>query len=139
MSVVEVNELQNEADIPIIKVVDGLPAFPWARHFTLVRWGGDDSPFSKFQSLDDPELAFLVVEPSVFFPDYEPEIDDHAVERLGLERSDQALLLVILTTGDRPEDTTANLLGPIVVHRETLEAVQVVLADSTHSTRVPIV
>jgi flagellar assembly factor FliW len=124
--------------LPVITMPAGLPAFTWARRFVLVPWGSDDSPYSRLQCLDDDELAFVVVEPSLFFPDYEPELDDAAVERLALRDPADALVLVILTVGEGPHDTTANLLGPVVVNWRTRVAEQVILADSEHGTRVPL-
>jgi flagellar assembly factor FliW len=126
---------KDSPDIPVVVFRDGLPAFPLHRRFALVQWGGPESPFCRLQSLDDPDLSFVVVEPSIFFPHYEPEIDDHTVERLELHSAEDAIVLVVLTIGSNPEETTANLLGPIVVNRHTLEAAQVVLSDGSHTTQ----
>ncbi len=113
----------------------GLPGFAGPRRFALVRWGGLDGPYSVLVDLDDPDVRFLVVPPAVFFPDYEVELDDATVARLALTDADEALVLVIVTLGDRPQTATANLLGPIVINTRTLEGAQAVLADSPHSTR----
>ena len=117
----------------------GLPGFPEAHHFELQRWGSDDSPFSILRSLDVDGLEFVVVPPGVFFPDYEPEIDDATVVRLGISSPSDVILLVMLTLGDRPADATANLLGPIVVNRNTHRAAQAVLASSGYELRTPLI
>ena len=119
------------AVVPGELLVDaGLPGFPGARRFTLQRWGGEASPFSVLHCLDVEGLDFVVVPPEIFFPDYQAEVDDATAERLGLTGADDAILLVILTLGARAEDATANLLGPVVINRRTLQAAQVVLAGS---------
>jgi flagellar assembly factor FliW len=123
---------------PVLHFAAGLPGFGDLRRFALVRWGGDDSPLSLLKSLDREEVEFVVAPPAVFFPDYIPEVDDVTTERLNLNESADALVMVILTLGDRPVDATANLLGPIVVNSHTLEAVQVVLAGSGHELRAPL-
>jgi flagellar assembly factor FliW len=79
------------------------------------------------------------VPPGIFFPDYEVELDDVTVERLGLTEPADALILVIVTVGERVEEATANLLGPLVVNRHTRQAAQVVLAGSRYETRAPLV
>jgi len=117
----------------------GLPGFNEAHRFTLVSWGGDDSPFSLMRSLEYEGLEFVVVPPSVFFPDYEPEIDDATVDRLGLTDPADVILLVMLTLGDRAIDATANLMGPIVVKRHSRKACQAVLANSGYDLRTPLV
>lgn len=126
-------------DVPELRVEGGLPGFPGATRFVLVQWGGDDSPFSLLRCLDDPDLSFVVVPPAVFFPDYEPELDDEVVEVLDLRTADDALLLAIVTLGDSVADATANLLGPVVVNRRTLAATQAVLSTGAHGARVPLV
>lgn len=128
-----------ETELPELHVDGGLPGFPDATRFALVRWGGDDSPFSLLRSLDDPDLSFVVVPPAVFFPQYEPELDDDTVEALDLRSAEEALVLVIVTLGEAAADATANLLGPVVVNQRTRAAAQAVLATSDHSTRVPLV
>lgn len=122
----------------MIEFDSGLVGFPDHRRFELVQWGGDDSPFSLLQSTDDTSLEFLVVPPNLFFA-YEPEIDDDLVEELGLRTPDDALLLVIVTVGERVEESTANLMGPIVINRDTRKAVQAVLSPDEYDIRAPLV
>ena len=117
----------------------GLPGFPDAHRFTLVRWGDDDSPFSIMRSLEHDGLDFVVVPPMVFFPDYEPELDDTTATRLDLDRGDDAIVLVMVTLGERASDATANLLGPIIINRHTRRAAQAVLATSGYDLRTALI
>jgi flagellar assembly factor FliW len=89
-------------------------------------------------SSDDPEVGFIVVAPWVFYPDYEFELDTGAAERLGLSKAEEAVVFSVVTLRDRPEDSTVNLLGPIVVNRFSHEAAQVVLPNSGYSVRAPL-
>jgi flagellar assembly factor FliW len=88
--------------------------------------------------LDDPDVRFLVMPPYLFFPDYVVDIDDATAARVHLERAEDCLLLVIVTLAGKPEDATANLLGPVVINLQTREGVQAVLAESGYSTRTPL-
>jgi len=125
-------------EVPELNFIGGLAGFPEARRFVLSKWGGDDSPFSLMQSLEDPELAFLVVPPAVFFPDYQPEIDDETAARLNISDSDDALILVMITVGEAVKEATANLLGPLVINRHSNEASQVILTESGYDLRTPV-
>jgi flagellar assembly factor FliW len=116
----------------------GLPGFPNAHRFQLSTWGGADSPFSMMTSTDDPDTGFVVVEPFVFYPDYEFELDAATSQRLGLSEPGDSLVLCVLTLGESPEDATVNLLGPIVVNRYTREACQAVLDPSLFNVRAPL-
>jgi flagellar assembly factor FliW len=91
------------------------------------------------RALDADDLEFVVVPPSVFFPDYEPVVDDELVEHLDLRGAGDAVVLVIVTVADPVERSTANLLGPIVVNRHTHRAAQAVLSPDEHDARRPLV
>jgi flagellar assembly factor FliW len=131
--------LDAPADIAELLFESGLPGFSDAHRFTLVRWGDDDSPFSIMRSVEHEGLEFVVVDPTVFFPDYEPEIDDATAERLELDCVQDALVLAMLTLGNTAADTTMNLLGPIVVNQRTNRATQAALGDSAYALRTPCI
>jgi flagellar assembly factor FliW len=127
-------------DLPELHFASGLPGFPDARRFVLVRIGDELSPFSVLRTLDNSaDLEFVVTHPGLFFPDYEPEIDDDTANRLELKSGEDALLLVIVTVADPVASSTANLLGPIVVNRHTRAAAQAVLGNSKYATREVLV
>ena len=129
-----------EEELPELHFASGLPGFPDVRRFVLVRLGDEASPFSVLRSLEEgADVEFVVTHPGLFFPDYEPEIDDDTAGRLELESADDALLLVIVTVADPVADSTANLLGPIVVNRHTRAAAQAVLSSSGYATREALV
>ncbi|MDQ1648221.1 MAG: flagellar assembly factor FliW [Frankiaceae bacterium] len=125
-------------DIPELHFRAGLPGFPESRRFALVRWGANEGPYSVLVDLDDTDIRFLVAPPALFFPQYEIELDDRSVGQLALGAADEALVLMIVTLGEKPEDATANLLGPIVINTSTREGIQVVLPEAGWSTKVPL-
>jgi flagellar assembly factor FliW len=128
-----------EEALPAIAFAAGMPGFPAFRDFVLVRIGDQGSLFA-LTSLDEPDLRFLVLAPGgVFFPDYEPEIDDAALALLGVTDPSQLLVLLVVTAGTGLRDATANLLAPIVVDQSTRRAVQVVLNGSGLPVRAPLV
>jgi flagellar assembly factor FliW len=131
-------ETQAETDVVEISFPAGLPGFPHAHQFDLAPWGPAGSPFMLLTARDDSDVGFVVVPPWVFYPDYEFELDSATAERLGLERAEDAVVFAVVTLRDRPEDSTLNLLGPIVVNRLTHEAAQVVLPSAGYSVRAPL-
>ena len=138
MTSTTVVEPQADVQVPEVLFAQGLPGFPGPRRFALVRWGAADGPYSVMVDLDAPVVRFLVVPPQVFFPEYVVDLDDAVAASLALEDPDDCLVLVIVALGDRPQDATANLLGPIVINVRTLQGLQAVLSDSGHTTRVPL-
>ena len=131
-------EMETATDIAEITFPAGLPGFPQAHQFSLAPWGPAGSPFLLLSSADDPDIGFVIVPPWVFYPDYEFELDSGTAERLGLNAADDAVVFAVVTLRERPEDSTLNLLGPIVVNRFTHEASQVVLPSAGYSVRAPL-
>jgi flagellar assembly factor FliW len=116
-----------ELDMPIIDMAVPMPGFPAHRQFVLVRLN-DDGLLYAFTSIDDPGLRFLVVPPEPFFPDYAPEIENDVFAALNTKDPDRLLVMVVITAG--VNETTANLLAPIIVDRDSHRAMQVVLTGS---------
>jgi len=113
-----------ELDMPIIDMAVPMPGFPAHRQFVLVRLN-DDGLLYAFTSIDDPELRFLVAPPEPFFPDYAPEVESEVFAALNTKDPDRLLVMVVITAG--VNETTANLLAPIIVDRDSHRAIQVVL------------
>lgn len=132
-----VTDSEVPGETPGIELVDPMPGFPGARRFALVELAPGGALFA-LRSLDDPALRFLVVPPLPLFPGYAPEVDDEVADRLGLATADDALVLLVVTPGERAADATANLLAPVVVNRHTRAAAQVVLADASLPVRAPL-
>ncbi|WP_309649185.1 flagellar assembly protein FliW [Nocardioides sp.] len=138
-------------DIPVIELVQPLPGFPDLRQFALVQLdslGGSDDGSSDgpddggvlcaLRSLEDPDLRFLVLPPSAFFPDYAPVIDDATVAELEIGSAADVLVLVVLNAGDSLGSTTANLVAPVLVNTVTRKACQVILDDPALSISTPL-
>ncbi len=129
---------ETTTDVVEINFPAGLPGFPNAHRFELAPWGPAGSPFLLLSSVDDPDVGFVVVPPWVFYPEYEFELDTGTAERLGLTQAEDAVVFTVVTLRDKPDDSTVNLLGPIVVNRFTHEAAQVVLPSAGYSVRAPL-
>jgi flagellar assembly factor FliW len=123
--------------LPTIEFVAPMPGFPDHTRFYLVAIDDSGLVYS-LTSADDPELRFLVIPPPAFFPDYTPEIPDEALAMLGVDEAERLLLLLVVTAGQSLPETTANLMAPIVVDRESRRAIQTVLAGSGFSVRAAL-
>lgn len=120
----------------LVTIQDGLLGFEGVEAFCLIEHG-PDSPFCWLQAVENPELAFVTINPFDFFPAYDLEITDADAERLALSSADDALVLTLVTLTD--DAVTTNLLGPIIVNRHGRQARQVVLNNSPYSTRHALV
>ena len=130
-----------ERDVPderIVTVRDGLYGFGGHERFALIEHSAE-SPFFWLQSLDDPDLAFVVMSPTLFRPDYAPAVAEDELKDVGLESVRDALVLVLVVIPDDPRKMTANLQGPLVIHRKTHLGRQMISTDSAHRTRHSVV
>ncbi|HOM81390.1 MAG: flagellar assembly protein FliW [Armatimonadetes bacterium] len=118
----------------ILRIHPGLLGFETRHRYVLLQT--EENPlFQWLQCVDDPALAFVVVDPVRWFPDYEVILRNEDAAALGIEDPDDAGILAIVTLPARLEEMTANLLGPIVVNVRTRRAKQVVLDDPRYHTR----
>lgn len=120
---------QQDGDLPVIDFVSPMPGFGGHTRFVLVRLDEDGLLYA-LTSLHDPEVRFLVMPPIPFFPNYAPDLPQESADLLGVTDADQVLVLLVVTAGETAEQTTANLLAPIVVDQSRRRALQVVLTGS---------
>jgi flagellar assembly factor FliW len=121
----------------IVKIPSGIIGFPLSTRY-LVLDHDRDVPFKWLQSLDQEELAFVIVDPVWFKPDYRVTIALDEIVELGQVDERDLLLFVILTIpADDPSRMTANLRGPVIVNGGTRMAKQVILRDE-FPTRAPV-
>lgn len=113
----------------------GLVGLPDAALFALLP-AGPQSPYYWMQSLDDPNLAFLVTDPNAFFKDYDVPIREETQQDLHLVDTKDGRLLVICNRVG--EWLTGNLLGPLVINTATRLAQQVVLTEKKWTCRQPL-
>lgn len=122
-------------DDKVINFPTGLLGFSSYRRYVLLQ-PDDDAIFFWLQSVDAPELAFVVTDPSMWVSEYEVPIRRDQMEELGLGRLEEAQVLVIVNK--RSGVLSANLQGPLIINTARLTAQQLVLADKKWSTRFEI-
>lgn len=119
----------------IIHFKNGIPAFEEEHEFIILPYD-EESPYYFMQSLRKPDLAFLLTMPEIFFPDYSAEIDDETVEELKISDAEKILVYVLITIPNGSvRYMTANLLAPLVINIENMQAKQIVMDKSNYTTK----
>lgn len=118
----------------IIDFPKGILGFENYRRYALLG-RPEFHPFVHLQSIDDPGLAFIVVNPRLFFPHYKVEIDPREIAELSTTESGQMETWVIVTVPEDWSRMSVNLQGPILVSRASNRAKQVVLVHGPYTTR----
>ncbi len=90
------------------------------------------APFLWLQSAEEEEVAFIVVNPKAFFPNYRIEVNRKEIAELRIKQLESVETYVIVTMKDDPRDLSANLQGPILINTENGLAKQLVLVNSEY-------
>lgn len=111
----------------------GLLGFGKFKDYALI--DAPQKPFFVLQSLDISELAFILLDPYLFRPDYSVDVDDELLISIGIEKPEDALVLSIVTLPGDGSPISANLMGPLVVDRASRRGVQAVMTDPRWQTK----
>jgi flagellar assembly factor FliW len=112
-----------------VRLPMGLLGFEQLTNYLLVANPGEE-PFLWLQVKGDGPLAFVVVNPFLVAPDYQPDLPQADVDFLDIQDPDDVVLLNIVTLHPAGR-ATVNLKGPIVINRQSLVGKQVVLANAS--------
>ena len=98
-----------------------------------------ESLFKSLQSVEDPSLAFPIVSVFSFNVDYTINLPDNVVEALKIKTVESLLVMNIASIPqDNPQETTLNLLAPIIFNLDEHIAGQVILSGSGYDVSFPL-
>jgi flagellar assembly factor FliW len=115
-----------------IVIPQGLLGFPEYKQYCLVD-PGDDTLILWLQSLDNPNIAFPLLEPKIFKPEYAARLSAAELRDLKLENINQSAVFSILTIPEDVSQMTANLKAPLVINLKAQIARQVVLQENEYT------
>lgn len=115
----------------------GLLGFPEHQRYVMLDHD-TEAPFKWLQSLDEPGLAFVIIDPALFDGAYRVEYTEDALAEVGGGKTEDLTVAVILTIpSEDPGRITANLRGPLLLNTRTRLCKQLVLSDDL-PTRYPL-
>jgi flagellar assembly factor FliW len=129
------NLIYSEDDI--ITFPAGIPGFEENTQFVIVSVP-EYVPFEWLVCIDGANLRFAIINPLLFLPDYSPHVVKDQIEDLGIAQPDDILLFTIVTIRENPMESTANLIGPIVINKKSKVGKQIIIEDDRYSTQEPI-
>lgn len=116
----------------IIKFPKGILGFEELEQYVIIDHA-DSQPFRWLQCVDAPDLAFVVVNPVVFYPNYRVEVHAKEVADIGVNDPHDVEIMVVVTIPTQIEKMTVNLQGPILINAHNRTAKQLVLTNSEYS------
>ena len=134
----QTTQLKLKSKDAIIHFDEGLIGFSDFKDFVLME---NDSlaPFRLLQSLESPQVGFLVLEPTALANNYYDLVPAREWESLGVTGKTKPLAFVIVVIGNTPQASTGNLQAPLLVNYEKMVGKQIILTDSGLSVRQRLV
>lgn len=111
-------------DEQIITLDDGFFGFEDYHEFALIN--SKVPPFFWLASLNEEGPTFVLIDPFIFRPDYEIDLNDEVLKKLELKSPTDAIIFALVTISNSETPPTANLQGPLVINRKNKKAIQVV-------------
>jgi flagellar assembly factor FliW len=115
---------------------EGILGFEGYKEYYLII--KQDSPFLWLQSSENENLAFVLINPYLFMPDYNLSIGQKDWDLIQIEKDNDYLTFAIVTIPANPEDMTANLQGPVVINPKKRLGVQAISLDDRYFIKHPI-
>lgn len=117
-----------------LTTLDGLLGFEEYKKYVLLT-DPKTPPFCWLQSIEEPNLSLIVMDPLLFKTDYTLNLNRliHSWGWEDVESRDLIVYVVVnLLKEDPAKQITANLLGPIIINSKTNEMVQTVIPDKNY-------
>jgi flagellar assembly factor FliW len=106
----------------------GLLGFEKFKDYALL--DAHQKPFFYLQSTDVPDLAFILIDPFLFRPDYSLDVNDDSLGEIGVAKPEDVLVFAIVTVPGEGSPVTANLMGPLIINKSNRLGMQTVLGDA---------
>jgi len=134
----QTTQLKLKSKDAIIHFDEGLIGFSDFKDFVLME---NDSlaPFRLLQSLESPQVGFLVLEPTALANNYYDLVPAREWDSLGVTGKTKPLAFVIVVIGNTPQGSTGNFQATLLINYEKMVGKQIILTDSGLSVRQPLV
>ncbi|WP_416198693.1 MAG: flagellar assembly protein FliW [Sporanaerobacter sp.] len=119
----------------ILTFPEGIPGFEECKKFIVINNPDEENPFDWLQSVDNEDLAFVIMNPFFVFPDYDITIPESAIEKLKIKDETDVFVYTIVVVPENLEDMTTNLSGPIIINGREKLGKQVILEDNRYTTK----
>ncbi|CAJ1317859.1 flagellar assembly protein FliW [Paenibacillus sp. PK4536] len=113
----------------------GIPGFHEITEYMVVQ---QITPFSLLQSASHPETSFIMIDPFVYYPDYEFELPQEVVDELGITKEEHVVIRNIVSWNKKAEHRTVNLVAPIIFNIDNHQAKQIILQNTQYTIRHPL-
>ncbi len=121
----------------IITFKNGLFGFEDYKNYILIRFENDSDSLICLQSIDEANIAFIMINPYNFIKDYKASLTNEDLKDVEAKSIAELLVYNVCVVQDDILKSTANLKCPIIVNPKTRNAKQVIIEDSEYPFKFP--
>ncbi|NLM44707.1 MAG: flagellar assembly protein FliW [Clostridiales bacterium] len=115
----------------IVSFDEGIPGFPEYKKYVVLN--DEELDFVFLQSAEEENLCFITMPPAMIVGDYNFDLSSDTVEKLELEKAEDAAVLAILNIPEDFKKMTANLKAPIIINTKNNKGIQELLDGDNYS------
>ena len=120
----------------VIHFEQGIFGFEDQKEFAILYEGeADDNPFCGLQSVHEVHVCLPLIDPLIWFPEYQPDLPDEEVQKLGELNPEIISVYTVTVVPENIEQMTTNLRAPIVLNLETKKGAQIVIEEGDYPIR----
>ncbi|MCL2165240.1 MAG: flagellar assembly protein FliW [Oscillospiraceae bacterium] len=119
----------------IIRFDEGILGFEMYKNYILLDDSNGESPFRCLQSMEESDLAFILMDPFAVDPEYEITLGEDIVETLMIESSDDVLVLAVVVVPEDIKKTSINLKAPLVFNVKLRKGAQYIVEGEKYKIR----
>ena len=108
------------------------------KYIPLVLDENEDNTILLLQSIENPDIAFVVLNPFTLDPDYNPILTPEELSYLGVNSENDLSYYVISVLHNDYLKTTVNMKAPIVINPDRRIGMQVILSNTDYEFRKPL-
>lgn len=117
----------------VISFPAGMPGFEASKEFVIFT-RPEHEPFHWMASISGPPVQFVLINPLIFRPDYDPVVPSSEIRGLDVHDPKELLLYCIVTVHPDMRLSTANLAGPLFINIRTRAGKQILVDDPRWTT-----
>lgn len=117
----------------IISFPKGILGFDEYHEYVVIKQ--EESVFSFLQSVEEPDLSFVIIMPELVRSDYSVQLQKEDIELLQIASPDDGRVYAIVTIPENVADMTVNLQAPVVINSKRRIGMQIIVSGDTYHTK----
>ncbi|WP_026479000.1 flagellar assembly protein FliW [Alkaliphilus transvaalensis] len=119
----------------IIHFPDGIPGFEELNQYIIIENPDKEVPFHWLQSVEETDLAFVIINPFIFKKDYDFKISQNTIDKLDIKKTEDVTVYTIVVVPEDLSKMTANLRAPLIINSQNRKGKQILLDNEEYKAR----